>query len=145
MEIVVDANVWLSAAGPHEPSHAASISFLREALACRLAFLLPALILPEVAGTAARRTRREQDGCALVQHLRQLPNVTFFELDLRRAEEAARLAGRLFLRGADAQYAALAFERHAPLVTLDRELCTRAAGTIDCLTPEAWLVRLGAG
>ena len=70
MELVVDANVWLSAAGPREPAH---------------------------------------------------------------------LAARLFLRGADAQYAALALERGVPLITLDRELCLRAAGTLDCLTPEAWI------
>ena len=144
MELVVDANVWLSASGPNEPAHAASVAFLREALTRRITFLLPALILPEVAGTAARRTRDEQNGRALAEHLRQLPNAVFFDLDLRRANEAARLASRLFLRGADAQYAALALERHAPLDTLDHELCTRAAGIVECLTPEAWTKRLGA-
>ena len=145
MELVVDANVWLSASGSCEPAHATSVVFLRTALLRRCVFLMPALILPEVAGTAARRTRDAQDGRDLVAQLRQLPQVTFFDLDLRRACEAARLASQLFLRGADAQYAALALERSAPLVTLDRELCTRTAGTIDCLTPEAWTQRQGAG
>ncbi len=141
MELVVDANVWLSACGEHEPSHTESLAFLSSSLELNVLFLLPALILPEVSGTAARRTRDELDGRALVEQLQRLPKVMFFDLDMRRARDAARLAGQLFLRGADAQYAALALERRAPLITLDRELLQRAKGTIDCLSPAEWLAR----
>lgn len=143
MELVVDANVWLSACGAHEPGHEAAVAFLTASLERNVLFLLPALILPEVCGTAARRTRDEQDGRDLVEQLNRLPRVMFFDLDMRRARDAARLAGQLFLRGADAQYAALAMERHAPLITLDRELNQRAKGVIDCFTPAGWLEEQG--
>jgi len=141
VELVVDANVWLSACGSQEPCHAEAVAFLKRCLELNALFLLPALILPEVSGTASRRTRDEQDGRALVEQLQRLPKVLFFDLDMRRAREAARLAGQLFLRGADAQYAALALERHAPLITLDREMLQRAKGTVDCVTPSEWLAR----
>ena len=42
VEVVVDANVWLSATHAHEPDHAHSVRFLRETLTRRVAFLLPA-------------------------------------------------------------------------------------------------------
>ncbi len=141
MELVVDANVWLSACGEREPCHVEAVAFLSRSLELNVLFLLPALIIPEVSGTAARRTRDAEDGRALVEQLHRLPKVLFFDLDMRRAKDAARLAGQLFLRGADAQYAALALERRAPLITLDRELLQRAKGTIDCLTPAEWLAR----
>ena len=139
MEAVVDANVWLSAANSREPGHAHSVRFLREAMARRIAFLLPALVLPEVAGTAARRPQDPADGVAMIEQLLRLPNARFFDLTMARAQAAAQLASQLFLRGADAQYAALAAEHHVPLVTLDRELLDRNATQFDCLTPEKWV------
>ena len=141
MDVVVDANVWLSAAHSREPGHAQSVKFLREAMTQRVAFLLPALVLPEVAGTAARRTQDPTDGLALIEQLLQLPNARFFDLTVTRAQSASQLASKLFMRGADAQYAALAAEQRVPLVTLDRELLERSAKQYDCFTPEDWVVR----
>lgn len=143
MEVVVDANVWLSALSSSEPGHVHSVQFLREAMARRVMFALPLLIIPEVAGTAARRTHDPANGSALIEHLLRLPNARFFDLDSRRAKAAAELACKVFLRGADSQYAALAVERNSPLITLDRELHERAASHYDCLTPEEWLTRFG--
>ena len=141
MKAVVDANVWLSATNSREPCHDHSVRFLREALLLRVVFLMPALVLPEVAGTAARRTQDPVGGLALLEQFLRLPNARFFDLSITRAQAAAQLASKLFLRGADAQYAALAAEQRVPLVTLDRELRDRAATQFDCLTPEEWVTR----
>jgi len=141
VQAVVDANVWLSAASSREPGHAHSVRFLREAMARRVAFLLPVLVLPEVAGTAARRTQDSADGIAMIEQLLRLPNTRFFDLTIARAQAAAQLASQLFLRGADAQYVALAAEHRAPLVTLDRELRARSVAQFDSLTPEEWVAR----
>jgi predicted nucleic acid-binding protein len=141
VQAVVDANVWLSASHSNEPDHRHSVLFLREAMVRRIVFLLPALLLPEVAAAAARRTQDPTDGLALTEHLLRLPNARFFELNLTRAQAVAQLASRLCLRGADAQYAALAVECRAPLVTLDHELRDRAARQYDGLTPEEWVAR----
>ncbi len=141
MDVVVDANVWLSAAHAREPGHAQSVRFLREAMAQRVGFLLPALVLPEVAGTAARRTQDPADGLALLEQILRLPNARLLDLTLMRAQAASQLASKLFLRGADAQYAALAAEQRVPLVTLNRELRERSAQHYDCFTPEEWVAR----
>lgn len=141
MQVVVDANVWLSAANSREPDNAHSARFIREAMIRRLEFLLPALLLPEVAGTAARRTQDPAAGLAMIEQLLRLPNARFFDLTMARAQAAAQLAGQLFLRGADAQYAGLAVEHQAPLVTLDRELLDRSATQFESLRPEEWMAR----
>lgn len=141
MQVVVDANVWLSAASASEPDHANSVGFLHAAMTMQVEFLLPALILPEVAGTVARRTRKPTDGLAFAEQLRRLPRARFLELTMARAQAAAGLAGKAFLRGADAQYAALAVEHHVALVTLDRELHGRSARSLTCLTPQEWVAR----
>lgn len=141
MEVVVDANVWLSAANSREPGHASSVRFIREAMAQRVVFLLPVLVLPEVAGTAARCTQDAADGLALMEQLLRLPNARFLELTVTRAKSAALLASSLFLKGADAQYAALAAEHHVALVTLDRELRERSGKQYSGLTPEDWVAR----
>ena len=141
VDAVVDANVWLSATDAREPGHKHSARFLREALARQVVFLLPSVLLPEVAGTASRRTQDPSDGLAMIEQLLRLPNARFFDLNIARARAAARLGSMLFLRGADALYAALAVEHHASLVTLDRELRKRNAGQFECLTPEEWVAR----
>ncbi len=144
MQVVVDANVWLSAASESEPDHADSVRFLHSAMILQVEFLLPALILPEVAGTVARRTRKPTDGLAFAEQLRRLPRARFVELNMVRAQAAAGLAAKAFLRGADAQYAALAVEYHVALVTLDRELHGRSAKTLVCLTPKEWVARFAS-
>jgi predicted nucleic acid-binding protein len=52
---------------------------------------------------------------------------------------AADLAGRLFLRGADAVYAAVAKRSASSLISLDEELCRRAENEVPCFTPARWL------
>ncbi len=141
MQVVVDANVWLSAASEREPDHANSVGFLQAAMMRQVEFLLPTLILPEVAGTVARRTRKPADGLAFAEQLRRLPRARFLELNMLRAQAAAGLAGKAFLLGADAQYAALAVEYHAVLVTLDRELHDRSARSLVCLNPQEWVAQ----
>ena len=141
MQAVVEASVWLSAANSREPDHAHSVRFLREAMIRRLEFLLPAVVLPEVAGTAARRAQDPAAGLAMIEQLLRLPNARFFDLTMARAQAAAQLASQLFLRGTAAQYAGLAAEHQAPLVALDRELLDRNATQFESFTPEKWMAR----
>jgi predicted nucleic acid-binding protein len=54
-----------------------------------------------------------------------------------RALAAARVAGRLRVRGADAVYIAAAAGLRLPLVTWDVEQRERAAGFVEVLVPES--------
>ena len=70
-----------------------------------------------------------------------MPGMQFTDLTVERAAEAGKTACRLFLKGADSVYAALAAELSAELVTLDRELRERTASELTSLSPAEWLAR----
>jgi predicted nucleic acid-binding protein len=133
--------VWLAAYEPDEPFHAEAIAFLREARALAVEFLLPAMVIAEIAASSARRTRDASDGLRAIERVQRTPGVHFFGLSQERAVSAGELASRCFLKGADSTYAALALAEKADLVSLDRELRTRAAPEIATFTPAEWLAR----
>ena len=138
---MVDANVWLAASGAREPFHADSAAFLLTAITQSVDFVEPRLALVEVAASSARRTHGAAEGRDAADRLTRVPGVQFFDLDEARAESASDLASRLFLRGADATYAALALEHQCGLVTLDHELHVRAAAEEATFTPVEWLAQ----
>ncbi len=70
-----------------------------------------------------------------------MPRLVIHPLDLEAAAEAAVIAGRAMLRGADAIHAATALRHGTTLVTLDQELLTRTAAIVDSVTPAGWLER----
>lgn len=141
MRAVVDANVWIAAFDPAEPHYADSIAFLNEAAAQNAGLFGPSLILPEVAATCARVARDVRKGEEAIARLQQIPGMQFAHLTAERAAEAGKMASRLFLKGADSFYAALAAELGAELVTLDRELRERTIGELTSLSPVEWLAR----
>ena len=98
--------------------------------------IAPALLLPEVAGAVARRTGVPRLARRAVEAILQLPALRLVPVDDELARAAARLAGRLRLRGADAIYIAAAATLRLPLVTWDSEQRERAARIIDVLVPE---------
>jgi predicted nucleic acid-binding protein len=106
--VVVDASVWISVLIASDANHAASRAWMRQWVDDGKTFVLPLLILPEVAGGVARRTNLPDLGDAAVASI---------------------------LRGADAVYTALAERQALPLVTWDGEQLTRAAGRIRVLRP----------
>lgn len=141
MKAVVDANVWLAASDAREPFHADSAAFLLTAIKQGVEFIEPSLALVEVAASTARRTQDAADGHEAANRFKRAPGVQFFGLDAARAESASDLASRLFLRGADATYAALAHEHQSGLVTLDSELRLRASAEVTTFTPAEWLAQ----
>lgn len=141
MKAVVDANVWLAASRPEEPSHREAAAFLREAIAQGVELLEPVLVLPEVAGTAARSSRDATEGREATERLAKTPGVQFYDVTCLRAERAAGFASRLFLKGADSVYAVLAAELGTELVTLDLELHQRAGAELPALSPTERLAR----
>jgi predicted nucleic acid-binding protein len=141
VKAVVDANIWLAASDPHEPFHTDSAAFLRAAITQSVEFIEPNLALVEVAASTARRTQDAAVGHEAANRLKRAPGVQFFDLDIVRAESASDFASRLFLRGADATYAALAHEHQCGLVTLDEELRARASSEVATFTPAEWIAK----
>ena len=115
MKLVVDASVFLAFVIPEERDHAEAARFFARCETGSHEMLFPTLALLEVAGGVARR---------------------------KRDSGKAALAGRQFLRGADAVYCQLAHEHGAPLITLDLEIRDRTPGLLQVSSPRAWMESL---
>lgn len=133
--MVVDASVVVSRLVPHDVHHEASRRWLTRHVAEGGLVIAPALLLPEVAGAVARRTGEPRLARRAVAAVLRLPALRLVPVDDSLARTAARLAGRLRLRGADAIYLAAAAGLRLPLVTWDVEQRDRAAGLVEVMVP----------
>ncbi len=135
--MVVDASVWVGYFVTDDAHHEVSRRWLRSQFADHDQTLHgPSLLLAEVAGAVSRRSCAQWLAQMLVSEMLELPELELIRLDERLGLLAARLAGDLRLRGADACYVAVAKELDVPLVTWDDELLARASGAVRVLRPE---------
>lgn len=141
--ITIDASVLVAAGSPDDMASQQSVRFLRAALGAGLAVHQPTLTLVEVSASIARRTNDPALAREVGLRLLQMPGLVMHPLDIEAAAEAAAIAGRAQLRGANAIYAATALRHGTTLVTLDQELLTRTAGIVDSIGPAEWLERRG--
>ncbi len=96
--------------------------------------VVPALLIPEVAGALARRSGSAERGQRAIAGLMSNPVLRVHASD-ELAEAAGAIAATHRLRGADAVYVALAAHLGVPLVTWDQEQIERTADVISALTP----------
>ena len=134
-DVVVDASVWVSRFVARDPHHLTASRWLADATLAGGLLAAPALVLPEVAGPIGRLTGRPGLAQRAVRQLLRIPGVRIVAVDHELADRAARLAGDLRLRGADAVYVALARRLGLPLVTLDGEQMERGAAVVDVRRP----------
>ena len=141
--ITIDASVLVAAASPTDRARSDAVSFLSAAVGADLRIHQPTLSLVEVAAAIARRTGDDGLAQEAATALLGMPGVVVHPLDLGASADAAALAARLQLRGADAVYAATALRHRSTLVTLDEELRSRASFVVDVVAPSEWLARIG--
>ena len=131
--VVVDASVWVARLVPQDVFHQAASKWMAAQRAENTLLLSPALLLPEVAGAVSRRTNDAELAGGAVAALERLPGLRLIEMERGLVASAARLAGMLGLRGADAVYVAAAEYLNLPLCTLDDDQARRAAYKVQIL------------
>jgi predicted nucleic acid-binding protein len=139
--ITIDASVLVAAGSPDDPERPDAAAFLVAALGSGEPIHQPTLTLVEVSAAVTRRTGDADLAREAGQALLAMPGLVLHTLDLDASADAAALAARLALRGADAVYAATALRQGATLVTLDDELRSRSSTLIDAVSPTEWLAR----
>jgi predicted nucleic acid-binding protein len=132
--IVIDASVWVARLVPQDVFHLPATQWMAARRQENALFVSPALLLPEVAGAISRRTGSRDLADQAVAALQRLPGLRLIEMEQPLVESAARLAGLLGLRGADAIYVAAAEYLKLPLCTLDAEQSRQAAYQVAILT-----------
>jgi predicted nucleic acid-binding protein len=139
VSLTIDASVWVALSDPSEREHETCRRFFRQIRTQLSELRTPTFLLVEVAAAAARKSRDTDVGLNLARRVRSLPMQQWYPLDDELTQVAERLGARLFLRGADAVYAAVAAATDSTLVTLDRELATRSSPDIPTISPADWL------
>ncbi len=132
---VVDASVWVSRLVAQDVHHQASRCWLDGQLAQGALLVAPMLLLAEVAGAIRRRSGQAALAEQAIETIVRVPGLRLVALDTHLGHEAARMAARLGLRGADAVYVALAQQLGLPLVTWDPEQTTRAESLVRVQIP----------
>jgi predicted nucleic acid-binding protein len=128
--VVVDASVWLARLLPQDVFHRAVSAWMAARREENVILVSPSLLLPEVAGAISRRTGKPELAEQAQIGLQDLPGLRLIEMDQTLVSSAARLAGLLGLRGADAIYVAAAEYLSLPLCTLDEDQAHRAANRV---------------
>lgn len=139
--LTIDASVFVRASTPDEGGFEESRALLLALGHSLQPIVLPTLLRPEVAGAVSRGLRDSGSAAAVLAEIDRLPGVIFVPLDAALAEEAAKIAVRSRMRGADAVYAATARRFDAILVTLDNEQRDRLPSQITACSPSEALER----
>jgi predicted nucleic acid-binding protein len=140
----IDASVWINAESPAEPGQPESRALLDLLIARNTSIIVPSLLAAEVAGAVARTRGDSVLAEAMAMAIIRLPNVRLAMLDNALARQAAELAARNRLRGADAVYAATALAYGSELISLDHEHLPRLVAVVPTSRPVEALRRLSA-
>jgi predicted nucleic acid-binding protein len=139
---VVDASVHVTDARPQEPHHAEARDLLARLAAEGRPVYVPEIVLAEIAAAISRGTGQQALALRLVAALRKVPHFEFVAVDDALGDLAAEIAARHQIRGCDAVYVALARQRQAVLITLDRQQRDRIPLDVVARTPAEELAHL---
>jgi predicted nucleic acid-binding protein len=135
MSLTIDASVWIAAADATDRFHQPSRELLRKVVADGIAVIQPAFGRTEVSCALARRLRDGAQGQQLTHSLLNRMVTSEIAMDAAFLNSTESIGTSLFLRGADALYAAAAQQSQSPLISWDNEHLQRAGG----ITPTDWL------
>jgi predicted nucleic acid-binding protein len=132
---VIDASVHVADARPQEAHHPEARALLARLAAEKRVVYLPEIVLAEIAAAVSRGTGERTLARRLVAALRRVPHFQYVPVDHVLGDLAASLAAEHQIRGCDAVYVALARQRGATLITLDRQQRERVPADVVAHTP----------
>ena len=138
----IDASVHLNALNAGEEGNSESRTLLERIHGRPWPVHSPTLLAVEIAGAVARVLDDADQAILLMTALRRLPGQVWVSLDSALAVDAAQLAARHRLKGADAVYAAVARRHGATLITRDRDQLERLPPVVSTATPGEALGKL---
>ena len=132
---IVDASLYVALAHGGDRYHDRCMEWLEQSLAAGEQHAAPNLLRVEVAAAIRRLTGDPSLARAVVEELDTSGLIELVPLTTERSQQAADIACRTGVRGADAIYLALAQERSEGLVTLDRQQLERGVPAAPVVRP----------
>ena len=135
MRIVIDSNIFISSLDPKDAFHSECYPVFEKILNSEIEALCPAIVLIETTCVIRRRTNSESTAIAIYQSLKQIPAISWLDINSEATERACVLGSKTGLRGGDAIVLQLAEYYGIPLLTKDKELKDKAVKGILVLDP----------
>jgi predicted nucleic acid-binding protein len=139
IRLTVDASVWMNARSPKEKGYLESKKALMIIEEMNIPVFSPSILIVELSASMSRATGDEKAGILFSRLVSELPNIELMPITLELAKDAAVIAARLKIRGADALYCAVAADKKAVLLSRDKEQVERAKALIKVMQPEDFI------
>ncbi len=143
LRLTVDASVWMNARSPGEKGYTESKKALMIIEEMNIPVFCPSILIVELSASVSRATGDEKAGILFSRLVSELPNIELLPVTLELAKDAAVIAAKLKIRGADALYCAVAVNKKSVLLSRDREQIERAKGLIEVMKPEDFNAAFG--
>ena len=125
MNFTIDSSVIVASLREQEGTHQKPKAFIAQVIEGEHTAYESVIVPVEVTAAIRRRTDSRKLARQVKQNLLNLDSLIFCELSKSRMESAAKIAGKVGLRGMDAIITQIAQERDTSLVTLDKDFRTR--------------------
>lgn len=132
MEIVVDSGVFIAFFIEGDKFRPPSLKLIEKVRNGEIEPYIPAIFLPEVCGSLARRVGKSLAKLAKneIEKMVEVEILLEEELHEKRIRNSAKAAIRFGIKGSDSVFVSLAQEFGAPLATFDEELKKRIKGKV---------------
>lgn len=134
MRLVVDSSVFVSAFREQEKTSDACFELVKKIESGEIGVVIPTTVLLEVVAAIARRTTNVDLARRIGTRLVSFPRLSLIDLTTFRSLQYLDLTTDLKLAGMDAIVVGTAMEFQLPLVTLDKEIQTRASDFVDVVS-----------
>jgi predicted nucleic acid-binding protein len=129
-ELTIDSSIIVASLLEQEKGHSKAFEVWAKVLTGKAVAIMPYTVLVEVVAAVRRRTRDEKLALKIKKELLSASTVNFAIVDPGAALEASDIAVETGMRGMDAIVVQTAKEYGTSLVTLDKEIISKAAGIV---------------
>ena len=137
--VVVDASVWASQFIAQDVNYEASKTWITQFVNESGTLIELNFLLLEVAASIARQRVTDIEAKKIVIDMKESSDIIkFMPLNTRLLQVAIDVAADLQLRAGDAIYVAVAYQRHIPLVSWDKEQLQKASKIVQTYTPDTY-------
>jgi len=129
-ELTIDSSVIVASLLEQEKGHSKAFKIWGEVLTGEAVAIMPYTVLVEVVAAVRRRTGDKELALKIKKELLSPSTVNFAIVDPEAALEASDIAVETGMRGMDAIVVQTAKEYGTSLVTLDKEIISKATGIV---------------
>lgn len=136
MKIVIDTNVFVSSLDEKDIFYSKCYPIFEKILNCEIEALCPVLVLVETICAIRRRINNEIITQEIYNSLVDIPSIKWLDINFDITEKSCLLGIKTGLKGGDSLILQVAEQYGIPILTMDKEIKTKAPKNIFVFKPE---------